>query len=475
MSVESKENAGLTLEFKFLAGQYHATQWGRNVNEGLIDWPPSPWRILRAMISAWKTHASEVEDFKVRPIIEKMCKCKVSFEIPRAIQAHTRHYMPIKKKPEKVIDSFVMMNKNEYLYAHWSNLKLEEEQKEILGRIAGKIKYIGRAESWCKVRITDKNINPNCILLEGDNFKNKDIIEMITPASDSTLDELCMRVADMYKDGKSQPDKSKFVQYVRESDCFTHVPPNNANTDTGVKIVRYIITGSVRPKITETVRVADIIKRAAMSVYGQNNNKEISETLSGKDSNREMLKGHNHAFYLPTDEDDDGILDHVTIVAKAPFDEKELDALNIMNKIRYSPNPFEVIYESRGNLKDFDKIPILESSKKWETVTPFVLNKHMKFKGSNRDIVVDGPEDQLRDEIRNRFGDETKIKSLKIDGAKVRMRTGIMPIQFKRWRKERLPGFGAYNVKIEFEKEMQGPMSFGHGSHFGLGLFVPVK
>ncbi len=475
MSEEYKENTGLTLEFQFLAGQYHATQWGRNVNEGLIDWPPSPWRILRAVISAWKTHASEIEDSKVRPIIENMCKSHVSFEIPKAIQAHTRHYMPIKKSTEKVIDSFVMTDKGECLYAHWNDLKLEEEQKEILGRITDKIKYLGRAESWCKVRITDKGINPNCVLLEGDNFKNKDIIEVITPASDSTLDDLCMRVSDMHENKKSHPDKSKFVQYVREPDCLTHVPTNNANTDTGVKIVRYVITGSVRPKITETVRVADIIKRAAMSVYGQNNNKEISETLSGKDSNKEMLKGHSHAFYLPTDEDNDNILDHVTIFAKAPFDEKELGALNIMNKIRYSPNPFEVIYESRGNLKDFAEIPILESSKKWETVTPFVLNKHTKFRGSNGEIVVDGPEDQLRDEIRNRFGDEIKVKSLKIDGAKIRMRTGIMPIQFKRWRKDRLPGFGAYNVKIEFDKDMTGPLSFGHGSHFGLGLLVPSR
>ncbi len=474
MSKDSKKDTGLTLEFEFLAGQYHATSWGRNVNEGLIDWPPSPWRILRAIISAWKIYANEIEDSKVEPIIKQMCKYKVSFEIPSAIQTHTRHYMPITKKTEKVLDSFVMMNKGGLLYAHWDDLKLEEEQKEILGKIVNKIKYLGRAESWCRVRITEQDISPNCVLLEGNNFENKDIIDVIIPAPDATLDNLCMKVPDMYKNKKSHPDKSQFVQYVRESDCLTQIPSIHNSKKTDVNIVRYMITGNVRPKITETIKVGDIIKRAVMSIYGKKNNGGLSETFSGKDSNRQILKGHKHTYYLPTDEDEDKILDHITIIAKEPFNENELDALNIMNKIRYSENSFDLAYEARGRTVDFDKIPILKYSKKWETVTPFVLNKHMKLKGSNKDIVVDGPEDQLRDEIRNRFGDEIKIKSLRIDDAKVRMRTGIMPIQFKRWRKERLPGFGAYSVKIEFEEEMSGPLSFGHGSHFGLGLFVPT-
>ena len=341
--------------------------------------------------------------------------------------------------------------------------------------IVSKIKYLGRAESWCKVRITEQDIKPNCTLLEGDDFENKDIIDMIIPSPDATLDHLCMKVSDMYKNKKSQPDKSQFVQYVREPGCLMQLPSIDSSKKIEVNTIRYMITGNVRPKITETVRIGDIIKRSVMSIYGKKNNGGLSETFSGKDSNKKALKGHRHAYYLPTDEDNDNILDHITIIAKESFDEKEIGALNIMDNIRYSPNPFGLVYEARGRAADFDKIPILKHSKKWESVTPFVLNKHMKLRGSDKDIVVDGSEDQLRDEIRNRFGDETKIKSLRIDDAKTKMRTGIMPIQFKRWRRDKLPGFGAYSIKIEFEKEMQGPLSFGHGSHFGLGLFVPQE
>jgi CRISPR-associated protein Csb2 len=35
----------LALAFTFPAGRYHATPWGRHVNEADVAWPPEPWRI----------------------------------------------------------------------------------------------------------------------------------------------------------------------------------------------------------------------------------------------------------------------------------------------------------------------------------------------------------------------------------------------------------------------------------------------
>jgi len=41
----------LALSFTFPGGRYHATPWGRHVNEADLEWPPSPWRIVRALIA----------------------------------------------------------------------------------------------------------------------------------------------------------------------------------------------------------------------------------------------------------------------------------------------------------------------------------------------------------------------------------------------------------------------------------------
>jgi len=39
----------ISLRIEFLAGRFHANPWDRGTNEGEIDWPPAPWRILLAI------------------------------------------------------------------------------------------------------------------------------------------------------------------------------------------------------------------------------------------------------------------------------------------------------------------------------------------------------------------------------------------------------------------------------------------
>jgi CRISPR-associated protein Csb2 len=40
-----------TLLLRFPSRRYHGTPWGHHVNEGQIEWPPSPWRLLRALLA----------------------------------------------------------------------------------------------------------------------------------------------------------------------------------------------------------------------------------------------------------------------------------------------------------------------------------------------------------------------------------------------------------------------------------------
>lgn len=474
---QDNDKNDLTLEFKFITGRYHATQWGRNVNEGLVDWPPSPWRILRAIISAWKLY-TKLEDEKVVPILEKMCKSDVTFHIPNAVQSHTRHYMPYaNNKTEKIIDSFIMMDKEQSLHVKWNMLNLNNDEKEILKTITRQIRYIGRAESWCQINLHKEKITPNCIPLKYDeNTSNKEIIDIMVPTSDATLADLCIETSHMYKERTSHPKGSKTIQYLRPHDCLTKID-SHSEYSSNIEVVRYIIAEKIPPDVTQTITIGDSIKRAAMSIYGRQNDNGVSETLSGKNANREKLeRGHTHAYYIPTDENLDGKIDHVTIIAKKQFTKKEMFALGKIRTIRYGQSSLDLIYEANGKIEDFNKVSLLHTSKKWESFTPYVLNRHMKLRGpKGNKIIIDGPAEQLKKEIQKRFGDDIKIKNLTITDSQSLMKSGRKPIQFKRWRKHKLPGFGAYKVKIEFESIMQGPLLFGHGAHYGLGMFVPFE
>jgi len=87
-----------TLFMRFPGRRYHATPWGHHVNEGLIEWPPSPWRLLRALIATGYTTAGWSEEgppAEARALIEKLATVLPSYGLPEASGAHSRHYMPL--------------------------------------------------------------------------------------------------------------------------------------------------------------------------------------------------------------------------------------------------------------------------------------------------------------------------------------------------------------------------------------------
>jgi CRISPR-associated protein Csb2 len=118
----------VAIEFRFLAGRYHATPWDSQVNEGLVEWPPSPWRILRTLISTWYFKAREEvleEDFE--RIIGKLSEQLPAYSLPfeQVSLSHTRHFMPLfDGKTRKVFDTFIRLFDNGPLVVVWRTLEL---------------------------------------------------------------------------------------------------------------------------------------------------------------------------------------------------------------------------------------------------------------------------------------------------------------------------------------------------------------
>jgi len=78
------------ISVSFPSGRFHATPWGRHVNEGATEWPPSPWRFLRALVAAWKR---KLDDQLRQADVEKLLR---ALKAPRA-GMKCRMSMPIKK------------------------------------------------------------------------------------------------------------------------------------------------------------------------------------------------------------------------------------------------------------------------------------------------------------------------------------------------------------------------------------------
>ena len=490
----------LAIGFKFERGRYHATMWRSNINEGFVDWPPSPWRILRALISSWKINHREIADNSVQSVITTLLSSAVTFYLPPATQSHTRHYVPTKKVDDAtgkvrkalMIDSFVVVDKNATMYAIWADVTLDDAQARVLETLLGSLRYLGRAESMCHAFLTKPTVVANCRPLGATRLdkvdsvpregtahptvgQNQEITKVLVPSADATLEDLCSRTFELHKENKAYPPHTSLVEYVRPLGSLSAVPravaaPNNVR----ITVVRYRIDERVCPLLTETMRIGDAFKRAAMSCYKKTNGVgSKSANLSGMSADGGYLRAdHSHTFYLATDDEGDRRLDHVTVMSATPFGRGELDALAAVRSVRHDGKNLRVTYVQRGGIEDFD-LPLFGTGQRWVSSTPYVPNRHVKVRGrGDARRVIDGPEEQVAREIAVRGMGTARVKRLPVR-TRIPPRGGFLPVQYKTWRKIGLPGFGAYAMSIEFDMPVTGPIALGHGSHFGLGLFVP--
>ena len=166
------------LAFRFPAGRYHATPWGRNVNEADVAWPPEPWRLLRALIAAWwrKGDRARWSEDDLARLIDTLAETLPVYSLPAgATHAHTRHYMPTgtldnkgRPKTTLVFDAFVRLPERSTLVAAWPRVTLEAEAFAFASHLAGAVGYLGRAESWTECEaLAEWDGGLNCQPLDG--------------------------------------------------------------------------------------------------------------------------------------------------------------------------------------------------------------------------------------------------------------------------------------------------------------------
>jgi len=537
-------SAGLAL--RFLSGRFHATPWGRHHNEGIPEWPPAPWRILRALIAAWKRRLPqrcELDEPFMRNLFKKLT-APPEFALPPAQSAHSRYYMPLgksKKKDQgieifgnettKIFDSFVALDMDSEIFVIWRDVELSSEEREALSLLAQNIGYLGRAESWCEGRALESDETAallrdgdiNCFPLEDKPPANMQLVDLLCADIETAFKNertpkyeriegkgrtkqsfvnplydpdwhLCIETLKIHEDKWSDPPGSKWVQYCRKEDCFmtTSIPSrSNKKVKQKPNICRFALDGSVLPLIQETLPLAEQARRALMGIYGrlfaEGGEKARSQLFSGKDDNGIPLQGHRHAYYLPSDEDADGRLDHLTIYAVVGFDPKELKALAELRHLkRDEGEPVNVLLMTLGNIEQLNLNSLLGPSRVWVSASPFIATRHPKRRGQKKDASeLLGPDNRdaftmqiLKEELQRRQPALPPVVKIEFLPGKRIGANGILPLQFKRFRQKRDDDGGSRPTgafRIEFEEPVLGPLCLGLHSHFGMGLFAPEK
>ena len=475
----------LAINFTFTSNRYHATRWGRHVNEGVLEWPPSPWRILRGIVATWRRTLPDIPRGRIEPVLGALASEYPKFHLPHASTGHTRHYMPYNEgrgeRTTLVLDSFVATQPKKPLSAMWRNVALDSQQRSDLERILHNMPYLGRSESWVSAELASEHPEPNSYALESGGLPKGDweVVQTLVPHSHIGLKDLEIETAELRSKGRIDPEGAHWYPYVRKRDCFTAfrtVQTQQLAHDVRPTVVRFALSSKVLPMAFDTLRWGELARLAAMSKHGKQNDGAVSEALSGKDKSGKPLKGHPHAFYLPTDEDGDGRLDHLTVWAPGGLGPEEFQAVVSVQKLNRGGErePIQVVYQAHGSVGDFDYVsPLFGKSKRWRSLTPYVLTRHRK-----RDS--ESPEQQIQREIALRCPDR-RLRSLRLERPRMRIEPmqpgrsdGFRPFDFFTYRQGGgSNGGGAFNFELEFEEPISGPIALGFACHYGLGLFVP--
>jgi CRISPR-associated protein Csb2 len=224
------------------------------------------------------------------------------------------------------------------------------------------------------------------------------------------------------------------------------------------------------PPVQDALPFAEQVRRALIRLRDGGSH---SEAITGKTVDGVPLEGHPHAHYLVTDEDGDGRLDHATVYAARGFDHMDADALGRLEIFRRGKRPdVRMVLVGLGakDEQQFSNATLLQPSRRWRSVTPFVLPRFATRGAGKRARPRDTPEAQLRREARVRGLPE--IISVKpVPGYQAKGRPLVRWLEFETRRFNGSTGYGVAGFEIEFAEEVSGPLALGFGSHFGLGLF----
>jgi hypothetical protein len=272
----------------------------------------------------------------------------------------------------------------------------------------------------------------------------------------------------------------------------------------------------LQPKFTVTL--AELFRKAAIhhlcKVYGDGTK---SFAIIGKDKPERITGDHQHAFYLPMAHDDTqpGMLTDLYIWCPCGFTRAEVDVLLRIRQLNwgkghYPANPVLIAMSKEPP----DDVPVAAGQLKsriWRSATPFVPPRHF-YRGEKRNPKLKAnalPEHQLAECLRaTNVTTPVRIQRLPAfqHPSEISTSTGSFP-PMPAWDIMRAPEGDelddqpfenavdvithqnssdsqdrpyhrriGFFMQMSFDEPVTLPMpSFGHSSHFGLGLFIPAE
>lgn len=475
---------GTTIAFRFPLGRYHANPWDRAVNEGASEWPPSPWRILRALVATWYGRWPDLPAAEIDALLDALAG-PPSYKTPATGTGHTRHYMPdlSHRKAETgntdlTLDPFLTVSRHADLLVRWDT-DLTDEQREILAKLAELVPYLGRSESVCQARLLDTDgelpVDETWWRPEATGGTNRTrLLAPVRPLDRSVLEAT---TAGIRKQRRTLPPGTRWVTYTTDGRAVSRKTP--ASHPREVKLptaIRFAVVGRAPVRLTHGVLVADEAHRIA--------GKRL-ESAEVPDVRRREIMGtrgvgsdHQHAHWIPVGEPESApSVRNLILWAPLGLSTEEIGALinlGVISGKRGGEGGYQIqglpkvqlLFQAAGQVEQVaPELCANPPTRRWRSVTPYLP---VRYQHRNRETAEEFLTADITAELRYRqISAEVTISLAEPSAGRVN--------QFRRYRMgERLRqsrmGVG---LRLEFASPVRGPLLLGQLSHFGFGVFAP--
>jgi CRISPR-associated protein Csb2 len=479
-----------TLAFRFPLGRYHANPWDRAVNEGASEWPPSPWRILRALVATWYARWPDLPAAEIDAVLGALAG-PPSYKTPGTGTGHTRHYLPDlahrKAEPgntDLTLDPFLTVSRDAELLVRWDT-DLTDVQREVLAKLAELIPYLGRSESVCQARLLDAGDEAAIdeTWWQPDATDGTSRTRLLAPVRPLDRTVLEATTAGVRKQRRTVPPGTRWVTYATGTQEVSRKPaaspPREVQPPTAI---RYAVAGRVPVRLTHGVLVADEAHRIA--------GKRL-ENAHVPDGRRQEIMGtrgaasnHRHAHWIPVGDPGESAPSVRNLILWVPggMSAGEVGALLDLGTVsgkRGGDGGYEVqglpmvrlLFQAAGQVDQVaPELCASRPARVWRSITPYLP---VRYQHRNRETLEDFLTADITAELRyrNPNAETPDVTATLAEPAAGRVN------QFRRYRMgERLRqtriGVG---LRLEFTTPVRGPLLLGQLSHFGFGVFAPEE
>lgn len=498
----------------FPLGRFHANPWRMFPFEDPHgEWPPSPWRLLRAILA--RSHQLERE----RPVsceawreslVDAFCQSNISWSLPpfswrgpglRQYQPATFGWDPpnLTKTSRKTYrttlacDNFWVVggsSPDEDAGALWWVLEGEgwsAVELDWFDACLQRMTYFGRAEAITEIRRIEglpERTHVNCVL-EYD--PSSDSVPVLVPTPDATLGQVQQVTDDPSVAKSTLPLGARWLHAKRPAKPRAMLPNARPKMKRPTNLVQFAIGARVSPRRKSIVVLTQRFRgRVIREFLGESwqraiqSKRESVRLLAGKEADGSPLRDHRHPharFGIVFDRET-GRAARLLVWRSQPFTEDEVCA------ILYAAQKELPVSFAKSAAKDPWAIRLVpldshapvpvgfgeQSYCQWKTVTPYVPPRYM-YDRRGRTKIGDSLENQIHRELSQQ-GFDTNGVTITVDYQAVEW------MRVHRPRRSREDPTNTerrgYSVSLTFNNPVRGPIALGHSSHFGLGLFIAV-